>query len=204
MVATDHLSPQFKGVYIPPERRHAIEQAMPPVYVGKTQTEATPHLSPGNMGKRGRQHALIAQRVARDIMQSTIPPEHLQHGIDRIQVGLRLSEGTRAQYMAYTANDHGYIQTADRYDAKQPSTRVQRESRRRDLVHEIGHVQDPRTHDEYLIRHTGRKEAFAENYADQHLGPTKNTVPAVYDDPNNYALSPRSQLTYARERVKPK
>jgi hypothetical protein len=184
------------GVYIPPERVHEVERAMPPVYTGKNQNEATPTLQPGNMGKRGRDQMHIQRRVAMDIMQSDVPAEHLQ-GIMRISTGQRLAPGVRASYGARVMDSKGAIVSANKYA---PAPRAQREERRRTLVHEIGHHQDPETH----VRHhsTGEVEARAENYADHFTGATRTNPPSTYDDPKNIAIAGYQRTLYSRARVR--
>lgn len=196
MAAKDHLGTQFSP-YITPERRYAVEAAMPPVYTGNSQNEATPTLVPGNMGKRGRDGMLTQHRVARTIMKSDVPPEHLA-GLTHIQVGTRLSPGTRMQYTGYIGSNAGFIQAADRFNGSAPGGRYQRDVRQRDLVHEIGHHQDPEAHDPQ--RSIGRVEAHAENYADTYTGGSRHNILATYDDPANNVLSLRQKVYYSRVR----
>jgi hypothetical protein len=209
VTAADHLHSMQFGVYIPPERVREVQKAMPPVYTGKNQNEATPTLAPGNMGKRGRDQMRIAKRVARDIMESDIPVGHLR-GIMRISVGQRLGDGVRARYMANPWDSKGRIESADHYDARHQydddvtygmtvSRRNQREQRRRDLVHEIGHHQDPETHDR--LRAQGAVEGRAENYADHFIGATRTNPPSVYDDPRNVAIAGYQRTLYSKIRA---
>ncbi len=199
MTASDHLGLQF-GVYIPPERVHSVQMAMPPVFVGTSQVAAS-GTGPGDrptadMGKRGRDQMHIANRVASDIMASDIPTEHLK-GITHIKTGQRLRPGTSAQYRASVHDSRGFIQHGDKYGAE---NRADREVRRRTLVHEIGHHQDPETHDRSQSQ--GRVEARAENYADHFIGATKTAVPSVYDNPKNIAIAGYQRTLYSKTRVR--
>ena len=165
----------------------------------------------GSTGKRGRDAMLTQHRITRIIAASDVPAAHL-HGIAFIKTGQRLSPGTDAQYETYAKeNTSGSIRIASRLSntrqdgAGNPSDhhepRAVRDVRQRTLVHEIGHHQDDSKHEPNTGPMLGMKEARAENYADVHLGATKTTPEAVYDDPGNRALSPLQLKAYAQTRV---
>jgi hypothetical protein len=204
--AHDNLHPGEFTPYITPERRHEVEAAMPPVFIGKSQNEATPTLRPGNMGKRGKDGMSVQHKVAREIMRSDVPVEHLK-GIEHIQVGTRLPPGTTGRTMSYTdaapKNKQGksYMELAPHYNTGQPTTHFQRDQRQRTMVHEIGHHKDPASRD--LTSNSGEREANAENYADKYQGAMKHPTAPVYDDPENGALSSKQMVNYSAARVKP-
>src|ERR1017187_9105188 len=206
MSALDSLHPGEFTPYITPERRHEVEAAMPPVFVGKSQNEATPKLVPGNMGKRGKDAMHTQHKVARQIMRTDVPVEHLK-GIEHIQVGTKLPDGTEARTMSYTpsapADKQGksYMEMRPHYDTKHDTTHSQRDQRQRTMVHEIGHHNDPASRD--LTSNEGTREANAENYADKYQGTMKHATPPVYDDPENAALSSRQMVNYSATRRKP-
>jgi hypothetical protein len=206
MAAIDNANGKQFSPYITPERRHEVEAAMPPVYIGKSQNEATPTLRPGNMGKRGKEGMSVQHKVAREIMRSDVPVEHLK-GIEHIQVGTRLPPGTAARTMSYTeaapADKQGksYIEAQPHYDTAHSTTHYQRDQRQRVMVHEIGHHNDPASRD--LNASSGEREANAENYADKYQGAMKHNTPPVYDDPNNAALSSKQMGNYSMSRKWP-
>ena len=206
MSALDNLHPGEFTPYITPERRHEVEAAMPPVFVGKSQNEATPKLMPGNMGKRGKEGMSVQHKVAREIMRTGVPVEHLK-GIEHIQVGTRLPPGTAATTSSYTAQapadkqGKSYMEMRPHYDTKHDTTHSQRDQRQRTMAHEIGHHNDPASRD--LASNSGEREANAENYADKYQGTMKHATPPVYDDPENAALSSRQMVNYSATRRKP-
>ena len=207
MSALDNLHPGEFTPYITPERRHEVEAAMPPVYIGKSQNEAHPMLNgPGNMGKHGKDGMLTQHKVAREIMRTDVPVEHLK-GIEHIQVGTRLPPGEQARTMSYTTaapkdkQGHSYMIMAPHYDDKHDTTHFQRDQRQRTMAHEIGHHNDPAARD--LASNSGEREANAENYADKYQGTMKHATPPVYDDPENAALSSRQMVNYSATRRKP-
>lgn len=223
MTAADHLGNQFSP-YIKPERRHEVEAAMPPVYVGSSMNQAPVRRVPGphagglqqprgnvvGASKPAVSKLRAQQHVARAIMSSDVSAEDLK-GIAAIQVGQALSPGVHAQYETTTRPDApGKIRVRDRFKTGEniratdtagvPNTHAQRDKRQRDLVHEIGHHVDPDTHQKYIPQ--GRKEAFAENYADSHVGNTRTKAPSVYDDPSNEAM--KYSAIYRDSRTQPK
>jgi hypothetical protein len=156
---------------------------------------------------------LTQHRITRIIAASDVPAAHLK-GIDFIKTGQRLSPGTHAQYETYAKeNAPGSIRIASRLsntrqdgagfplrDYHEP--RAVRDVRQRVLVHEIGHHQDDSKNELNTGPVLGMKEARAENYADVHLGATKTTPEAMYDNPRNRALSPLQLKAYAQTRVR--
>jgi hypothetical protein len=184
--------------YITPERRHEVEAHMPGVYVGSRQYPApTRHGEPGSLSKPGREQMITAHKIARTIMKSDLPAEHLE-GLTAIRTGSRMSPGTRMQYAAFVDKPTGYIETGHQFNPKHKLSRSERDVRQRDLVHEIGHHQDPWSHEPG--RSGSAIEARAENFADAYKGATKTHVPAIYDDPENMALSQEQKKTYSRVR----
>jgi hypothetical protein len=223
------LNKQQFSPYIPPERVREVNAAMPPVFVGSSpnaearDARTSPANPRGASGKLAVGRMRAKHALARDIMQSGVPVGHLQ-GIDSIRLGKHLSPGTRAMTHTYLGTmrngspptpevlahkGHSVIDFASKYgpnvplaqgDAVNPGNRASREERRRDLVHEIGHHNDPLSTDQFTS--IGVNEATAENYADTYLGPTKTTVPSTYDDPANNALTRGQKASYAKVRVK--
>jgi hypothetical protein len=182
------LSDKQFSPYITPERRHEVENAMPPVYVGASRNEATPEMRPGNMGKAGHDAMIEQHHVARTIMQSAVPVADLA-GISMIRTAQRLSGNVaarhvitgvgREQILSGQGNEH--IDSSRRYSGQlskasqkqgHAETHPRRSSRntyQRDLVHEIGHHVDYQNNPEGAYRSQPLKEAYAENYADAHV-----------------------------------
>ena len=187
------LQPKQFSSYITPERRHEVENAMPPVYVGSSPNAAqsarcSPDNPQGAAGKLAIGRMKEQHHVARMLMQSDVPVADLA-GLDSIRTGQRLTNNAAAQHVAAApdyktmvsggASEH--IQSMRRYSTgTEHPPRADRDTYQRELVHEIGHHVDYRDSPQDVYGSVPAKEAMAENYADAHVV-TRTPATSVYD-----------------------
>src|ERR1039458_8219264 len=169
------LQPKQFSAYITPERRHEVENAMPPVYVGAAKNAAktqrfgaeSPGSPVGAAGKRELGQMKEQHHVARMLMQSDVPVADLA-GLDSIRTGQRLTNNAAAQHVAaapdYKTMVNGgaseHIQSMRRYSTgTEHPPRADRDTYQRELVHEIGHHVDYRDSPQDVYGSVPAKEA---------------------------------------------